>query len=1043
MRITGSKCTQNSKKTSDRAEGKNENKPTKQTQVNPTKFATPEPTSTKNKIITSQEIMYKFYKLNLLAFLFALLCLNTNAQKKDNVQEKDYVQWVNPFIGTGGHGHTFPGATVPFGMVQLSPDTRLEGWDGCSGYHYTDEVVYGFSHTHLSGTGVSDYGDILLMPTTGKPIFNNGADGQKGYSSPFSKSKEVAKAGFYSTHLDKYNIDVELTASERAGFHKYTFPENTRGNVVLDLEHRDNVINSKIKQVSETELEGFRLSNAWAEEQHVYYVIQFSQPFQSMSINSKGARGRGNEVEGTQLKSVVQFGLEESNQLLVRVGISSVSIESARKNLEAEIAHWDFKQTRQEASDKWNKALSKIDIEGGSKDQQTVFYTALYHTMIAPNLFMDVDGKYRGTDLQVHQAKDYEHYTIFSLWDTYRATHPLYTLIEQERTNDFIKTFLAQYQDGGQLPIWELSANYTGCMIGYHSIPVIADAYVKGIRDYDADLAMKAMIHSATQDKLGLADYKKFGFIPAESEGESVSKTLEYAYDDWCIAQMAKEMNKPDVYKEYLKRGQYYKNMYDPETGFLRARMNNAWFSPFKPEEVNFNYTEANAWQYSLYTPQDITGLYKLMGGKEKLETHLDKLFTANSATSGRNQADITGLIGQYAHGNEPSHHMAYMYNFVNKPMKNQERVRQIMEELYKNAPDGLSGNEDCGQMSAWYVLSAMGIYPVTPGSENYIIGSPLFDKATINLENGKQFIISSKNNGKQNIYIENASLNGQNHQQSYIKHKDIVSGGELSFTMANSPSDWGVQDSAVPVSSIEEHLLVVTPIITKGNHAFYGSETIELETLNPEASIFYTIDGSQPNEDSNKYNGPFQITEDCTLKMFAQTSDGEKSATVESDFVRIKSFRKIDLATDYASHYSAGGDDALVNAIRGGNDFHSGTWQGYEQVDLIATVDLGKKEKVSNLTIGFLQDENSWIFMPEKVTFYASTNGQKFTELGTVESNISPKERGVILKDFSLQTDTKAKYIKVVANNRGFCPDYHKGAGGKCWIFADEILIK
>ncbi|MDP5092925.1 MAG: glycoside hydrolase family 92 protein, partial [Polaribacter sp.] len=447
--------------------------------------------------------------------------------------------------------------------------------------------------------------------------------------------------------------------------------------------------------------------------------------------------------------------------------------------------------------------------EDENENNKINFYTSLYHTMIAPNLYQDVDGRYRGMDLEIHQTTDFEYYTVFSLWDTYRAAHPLFTIIEQKRTNDFINTFLAKYDEGGIMPIWDLAANYTGCMIGYHAVPVIADAFLKGIKNYDAEKAFEAMKHSAMQDKLGLESYKKFGFIPVEKESESVSKTLEYAYDDWTIAQMAKALGKENEYKMFLERAQNYKNVFDPQTQFMRGRFKNTWFSPFDPYEVNFNYTEANAWQYSFYVPQDISGFMNLLGGKQPLENQLDKLFTAKNETSGRDQADITGLIGQYAHGNEPSHHMAYLYNFVNKPSKTQEKVRQILAEMYQNSPDGISGNEDCGQMSAWYIFSSLGFYPVTPGSNQYIIGSPLFDKATINLENGKSFTIQAKNNSVENKYIKSIKLNGENYEFSYLNHQDIINGGTLVFEMTNKPTNWGTKDAFIPSTEIKEHQIV------------------------------------------------------------------------------------------------------------------------------------------------------------------------------------------------------------------------------------------
>ncbi|MDX1462940.1 MAG: GH92 family glycosyl hydrolase, partial [Marinirhabdus sp.] len=692
--------------------------------------------------------------------LFSILCcsiLLISCQKSANVtsavKERELTTFVNTFIGTGGHGHTYPGATLPFGMVQLSPDTRLDGWDGCSGYHYSDDYIYGFSHTHLSGTGVSDYGDILLMPTN-KLEFNNGANDEAGYGSHFTHEKEKASPGFYSVHLEDTKIDVSLTVTQRAGFHKYEFPTAENQWLILDLTHRDKLLDSRIITEPAKHIRGYRHSKAWAEDQRLWYDIEFSHAYEPANI----------EVDSTeaQLKAAIKFINPNNEPVYVKVGISAVDAEGAKKNRVAELGKKTFEQVKEAANELWEKQLEKIVVETDNIDYKTNFYSALYHTMIAPNLYQDVDGRYRGMDLEIHQTAEFDYYTVFSLWDTYRAAHPLYTLIEQERTTDFIQTLLAKYQEGGILPIWDLSANYTGCMIGYHGVPVIADAYLKGIGGFDAEMALEAMKHSATRSHLGLASYQTMGFIPVEEESESVSKTLEYAYDDWTIAQMAKKMGRMTDYETYTKRAQYYKNLYNPKTNFFQGRFNNTWFGPFDPFEVNFNYTEANAWQYSLYAPQDISGHMALMGGKQAFENHLDTLFTATSKTSGRNQADITGLIGQYAHGNEPSHHMAYLYNFVNSPQRTQELIHQIVTELYSNSPDGISGNEDCGQMSAWYIFSTLGFYPVTPGSNQYIIGTPLFPKATIHLENRKEFTIDAPDVSDTHIYIASAQLNGK-----------------------------------------------------------------------------------------------------------------------------------------------------------------------------------------------------------------------------------------------------------------------------------------
>ncbi|MCB0438135.1 MAG: GH92 family glycosyl hydrolase [Mangrovimonas sp.] len=966
--------------------------------------------------------------------IFIVFLLVSNCQKNTTVvpaeNQQPLINYVNPFIGTGGHGHTYPGATMPFGMMQLSPDTRLEGWDGCSGYHYTDDYIYGFSHTHLSGTGISDYGDVLLMPTN-EASFNNGADGKKGYRAHFSHANETAEPGYYKVHLDSSNIDVELTVSKRSGIHNYQFPSKENQFVVLDLEHRDKVLSHAIEQVSNRAFQGHRHSAAWASNQKLFYYLEFSEEVRSIEYNS----------EENPTKAIFHFNNPNNNPIEVKIGISAVDEIGAKNNLQTEIGNKTFDQVKQEAQDAWEQELGKIVVESSNADYKTNFYTALYHTMIAPNLYQDVDGRYRGMDMEIHQTKDFDYYTVFSLWDTYRAAHPLYTIIEQKRTNDFINTFLAKYDEGGIMPIWDLSANYTGCMIGYHGVSVIADAYLKGLQGYDTEKALLAMKHSANQDHLGLKTYKALGFIPVEEESESVSKTLEYAYDDWTIAQMAKAMGKEDDYKTFIQRAQNYKNIFDPKTGFMRGRFKNTWFAPFDPYEVNFNYTEANAWQYSFYVPQDISGFAELLGGNTQLEAQLDKLFTAKAETSGRNQADITGLIGQYAHGNEPSHHMAYLYNFVGKPNKTQEKVYQILTQLYKNDPDGISGNEDCGQMSAWYVFSALGFYPVTPGSNQYIIGTPLMDKATINLENGNQFTIQANNLSNENKYIASAELNGKPLNHTYINHDDIINGGSLVFNMSNHPSAWGTHDNDLPKTSIDEHKIVPVPFIAKGDIAFKNSTEIILGNANKEAAIYYALNDS----DFKLYTEPITLTEAALLKIYSERN-GEKSVVMKTQFHKINPNISIKLDTEYANQYNAGGNDALIDGLYGTKDFRTGVWQGYFDKDLIATVDLGKDTWVESIGINFLQDQRAWIFLPKKVIFSVSTDGKTFKSIAHFDSETVELSDLTEIKsyDYHLKGQT-IRYVKITAKNLGALPEWHLGYGddGKCWIFADEITIK
>ncbi len=970
----------------------------------------------------------------LLLCLLAISCKKaekvTPALKKESLSS-----YVDPFIGTGGHGHTYPGASMPFGMVQLSPDTRLEGWDGCSGYHYTDEYIYGFSHTHLSGTGVSDYGDILLMPTD-TLIFHNGADGKPGYRSKFSHTNETASPGFYEVRLDDSRINVALTVTKRAGMHRYEFPSAEKQFLIIDLEHRDQLLDYELRRINEYEYAGFRFSKAWAEDQRVYFYIRFSHPTKTPTFFHR-TPDRRSRMAG------LEFDNPNNEPVYASVGISAVDLEGARNNMLTEIGSRSFEEVQTDARAAWEKQLEKIVIETSSEEKKRSFYTSLYHTMLAPNLYQDVDGRYRGMDLEIHETSDFDYYTVFSLWDTYRAAHPLYTIIEQKRTNDFINTFLAKYDEGGIMPIWDLSANYTGCMIGYHAVPVIADAYQKGIRNYDTNKALEAMKHSAMQDKLGLKAFREYGFIPVEEESESVSKTLEYAFDDWSIATMAQSMDRQDDYETFIKRAQAYKNLYDPETRFMRGRFRNTWFGPFDPFEVNFNYTEANAWQYSLYVPQDISGLIAMMGGKAKFEGHLDNLFSASESTSGREQADITGLIGQYAHGNEPSHHMAYLYNFVNKPWKTQEKVHQILTELYRDTPDGISGNEDCGQMSAWYVLSALGFYPVTPGNNQYIIGTPLFEKATINLETGAAFTIVANSLSDQNKYIESVKLNGKPLQRSFLYHREVVDGGTLVFEMSNSPSAWASEDNAIPKTEIKDHLILPAPFIAEGEVVFKNKTTVKLGIAPSKADIFYSLNGSE----FELYTVPFEVSEASELKTYAADDSGRKSAVLSTKFYKIDPNLSISLQTEYANQYNAGGDDALIDGIYGSRDFRTGAWQGYQDTDVVAVIDLGSIKPFETVSINFLQDQRSWIFFPTEVSCYVSTSPDRYYKslpTQVINTRLPSSESEIKTIQFEMG-GYSARYIKIVARNLGDLPDWHIGAAhnGKAWIFVDEIEIE
>jgi len=959
--------------------------------------------------------------------------------------QQGYIQYVNPFIGTGGHGHTYPGATVPHGMVQLSPDTRLDGWDGCGGYHYSDSFIYGFSHTHLSGTGVSDYGDILIMPMNGIASHDN-----KVYGSLFDHKNEKASAGYYSVLLDDDHINAEFTTTERVGLHHYTFLSAKTNNIILDLKHRDEVIESSVTIEDSVTVSGLRRSKAWANNQYVFFVMKFSKPIinngiwqdDSLFENLKSSLSKN-------IKAYFQFDLSESKDIYVKVAISPVSVDGAKKNLEREMPGWDFEAVKSAAEKKWDSELSKIEVKDTDEDKLKIFYTALYHTAIVPNINMDVDGQYRGRDNKIHTAEGFTYYSVFSLWDTYRGAHPLYTIIDQARTLDYIKTFLVQYQQGGRLPVWELASCETDCMIGYHSIPVITDAYSKGITDFDTKLALEAMKKSANWNHFGLSSYIKNGLIEVDDEAENVSRTLEYAYDDWCIAMFAKMTGNDADYNEYIRRSQYYKNLLDIKSGFMRPRKNGDWAQPFDPREVNNNFTEANSWQYSFYMPQDIGGYLTLTGGAGKLEQKLDALFSASTKTTGRDQSDITGLIGQYAHGNEPSHHIIYLYDYTGKAYKTQGLVHKVMTEMYKNAPDGLIGNEDCGQMSAWYVLSALGFYPVTPGSDKYMIGTPQFSLAQVNLENGKNFIINSPGVSDKNFYIQNAvlsttkSLMPKKWEFPYLDVNDIANGGLISFIMGNKPSSIFSKKFETPLIDDDE-AIVLNPVINGGGIPFKKTKVVTISSGQKNVNIYYTLDNTEPTERSRKYTAALNIDKSVTVKAIAVSNKGIRSFVTTAVYKKIPHNWTIKYNTVYEKQYDGGGPDGLIDGIHGTVNWRKGNWQGYQKNDVDVVIDLKTVRAVTKVIIDFLQDTRAWIVMPKQFSIEASTDGRNFTELYKGEDLIPIQhlEPQIMIMQPSFAA-VKARYIRVKAVQYGKLPEWHMGAGGDTHIFIDEIQVQ
>ncbi|MCF8298801.1 MAG: GH92 family glycosyl hydrolase [Saprospiraceae bacterium] len=766
--------------------------------------------------------------------IFTIIFLSSCEPKYDKAKDEnetetinlDLIQFINPFVGTKNMGHTFPGATAPFGMVQLSPETNQmmmyidgeynkDAYKYCSGYQYNDSTIFGFSHTHFSGTGHSDLGDFLVMPTTGILNLEPGtADKtQSGYHSQFSHKTEKAEPGYYKVLLDNYKIKVELTASDRVGFHQYTFPKSDSSHIILDL--ISNIYNYEEKNVwifirveNDSLVTGYRQTNGWARTKKVFFAMQFSKAFESYghkkyeNVQYKGFYRRFDEehnfpeMAGKKIRAYFNFKTEENEKIKIKFALSSVSTNGALKNLNAEIPHWDFEKVKQQTQEKWNNELSKIIVETETQEQKETFYTALYHTMLSPIIYEDVDGSYRGLDQNIYQSDGFANYTIFSLWDTYRALHPLFNIIQPERNNDMIKSMLAHHDQSvhKMLPVWSHYANENWCMVGYHSVSVIADAIVKGTTNIDLNRALKACENTSTLSYYdGIDYYMNLGYVPEDISPYSVSKTLEYAYDDWCIAQIAKKANDEIAYKNYLKRSENYKNVYDAEIGYMRPKLvDGLWRKEFDPINTHGQgFIEGNAWNYGLYVPHEIDTMISMMGGKDKFSEHLDRIFTTEIADEliDKNE-DITrdGIIGNYVHGNEPGHHIPYLYNWTNHPWKTQERVRMILETMYSNKEDGLCGNDDAGQMSAWYVFSSLGFYPVCPGSDYYAIGSPLIIQASIKLANNKTLIIKTANQSKENVYVEKVEVNGKVIVGNSIKHSDIVRGGEIVFYMRNTP---------------------------------------------------------------------------------------------------------------------------------------------------------------------------------------------------------------------------------------------------------------
>ncbi len=829
--------------------------------------------------------------------------------------DNDPIDYVDPFIGTGYHGHTYPGATTPFGMVQLSPDTRADNWDACSGYHYSDNTIDGFSHTHLSGTGCADLADIMFYPSTRTDLVVDGKFNERPYS--FSHADEIASCGYYSVILPEDGLEVELTASPRVGVHRYNYVDGDERHIVIDLMHTvtpEQIDMHSLEIVRDNEIVGMRRTHGWVPNHYVYFAARFSEPFEDVEI-----------LDNKQ--AVITFS-SDVETVTAAVGLSAVSWDNARENMLTEVPTLDFDIVHSQAITLWRDALSDIEVTGGDKEELTNFYTAQYHTKLTPNLMSDVNGEYRRHDMSIGTMPQGEnYYSTLSLWDTFRAWNPLQTLVNTELVSDMVVSMMDMYDASGELPLWPLASGETFTMIGYHSASVIADAYVNGVGGFNPEQALAAMVHSSNINKKGSDYYTKLGYIPADLKQESVSCALEYAYDDWAIAQMAKKLGNEAIYEQYSKRAQNYINIFNGESSFFRGRnMDGSWTTPFEPYSTGRDYTEATPWHYRWFVPHDIYGLEQLFGSRESFIAELDRLFSEESAEQQIDVSDVTGLMGQYAHGNEPSHHMAYLYSYVGQPWKTQHLTRQLLREMYAATPEGIIGNEDCGQMSAWYILSSLGFYPVCPGSSEFVVTTPQFPLAKVELANGNTLTIRANNPGD-NTYIKSLTLNGETIEQNFLTYDQIMQGGELVFELSAEPNlERGVAPTAAPYSQSEEPIASI-PYSIGGAGLFAESASVDMATTTPGAIIRYTTDGSEPTASSKEYSAPVVVNKTTTIKAKAFKDGYAPSATMSAVATKAKflaaSSRKPSQAGVKYTYYE--GKLSSVNQIKSSKRVSSG----------------------------------------------------------------------------------------------------------------------
>ena len=998
----------------------------------------------------------------------SLFLFSCQTESEVTAPPKDYLAYVDPMIGTGGHGHTFPGATVPFGMVQLSPSNDYKGWDWSSGYHYSDTIIKGFAHNHISGPGLAGLGDILFMPSL-SPDAGPGTeeDADAGYRARFTHDNEEASAGYYAVNLHEEDIQVELTAGRRMGYHQYTFNGGDSSFIIVDPNHsiNENILDAEVEQISETEIRGYKYCEGWsAGERTMHFYAEFSQPIASFGLTKEGNPVSGNKGSGKGVVAQLGFDLAPGDSVLVRVALSSVSAEGARKNFLAEAVP-DFKTAHQAAREEWSAVLDKIAIEGATEKQYRIFYTGMYHAFISPNLISDVDGKYY-VEGEVFES-DIPQYSNYSTWDTYRALHPMFTIIEQEKTAEFVNSLSSRVVDAGVgLPSWECLGYDNRCMIGYSAVSPMTDAVLKDVPGIDQEAAYAAARyaafdrtkHSSVSDVNGMDEYLKYGYVTAET-GASVSKTTEQNYSDWTIGRVAEKLGKEKDAELFDLRAIGYRNLFDPESGYLMPRTSAGTLLQLDTSKWNSmkgHYISGNIWAYSAYTPHDMRGIIQLHGERTAYANWLESVFTNESPVAGHQHVDISGFIGKYGHGDEPGHHMAYLFNYVGKPWLTQQYVYEIMTTMYQDTPDeGFINNEDLGQMSAWYLMSALGMYQVAPGDGVFQLGAPLHPKATVNLESGKTFTVLGTNVSPKNKYVQEVRLNGEAYAKNYLSYEAIMAGGTLEFVMGPQPNkNWGHRPEDTSIGDFDDQAEALVPVTgtpapydTEEGAFFADTRNITLGCAAEQASIFYTTDGTEPDQSSKPYQGPITIRQDGVLKAIAYQPGLKPSAIYEKPYFKSlfaalpTGYPRYEVAQDNFPYGQDGGHLMFDEQI-GSDNYSDNKWTGIKD-DLNIQLDLGTTPLVSIVSIGYLIDTNSWIFPPDKIRVRAGTSPDQLTEVGFMDLPQQTEHENSVQRLNLEIIPGNYRYVAIDLINYGAAPTWHgEGKAGELWIFVDEIYL-